>query len=146
MSCLSLSSLSQSLDTNKSVKKEMRTETKTQKARHSIIPHWVMFHAFLSSADFILFFFKIKCFEEKKSFSNTVRLSNSLDPDQAPDLGPNCLPRLLADDTGKQRVKITIKDAPSAFIQVCHICIWESVVHSVLIPSMFYICCLFSSF
>ena len=31
-------------------------------------------------------------------------MSNSLDPDQAqqfvgPDLGPNCLPRLLADDT-----------------------------------------------
>ena len=37
-------------------------------------------------------------------------MSNSLDPDQArrfvgPDLGPNCLPRLLVDDTGRQRVK-----------------------------------------
>ena len=37
-------------------------------------------------------------------------MSNSLDPDQArrivgPDLGPNCLPRLSADDTGRQRVK-----------------------------------------
>ena len=37
-------------------------------------------------------------------------MSNSLDPDQArqfvrPDLGPNCLPKLLADDTGRQRVK-----------------------------------------
>ena len=36
-------------------------------------------------------------------------MSNSLDPDQArrfvgPDLGPNCLPRLSADDTGRQRV------------------------------------------
>ena len=36
-------------------------------------------------------------------------MSNSLGPDQAgqfvgPDLGPNCLPRLSADDTGKQRV------------------------------------------
>ena len=35
-------------------------------------------------------------------------MSISLDPDQArpfvgPDLGPNCLPRLSADDTGKQR-------------------------------------------
>ena len=34
---------------------------------------------------------------------NTVRVSNSLDPDQArsfvgPDLGPNCLQRLSADD------------------------------------------------
>ena len=37
-------------------------------------------------------------------------MSNSLDPDQAgrfvePDLGPNCLPRLSADDDGRQRVK-----------------------------------------
>ena len=36
-------------------------------------------------------------------------MSNSLDPDQArrivgPDLGPNCLPRLSADNTGTQRV------------------------------------------
>ena len=36
-------------------------------------------------------------------------MSNSLDPDQAqrivgPDLGPNCLPRLSADDTGRQRI------------------------------------------
>ena len=38
-------------------------------------------------------------------------MSNSLDPDQArrivgPDLGPNCLPRLSADDTGRQRVNL----------------------------------------
>ena len=38
-------------------------------------------------------------------------MSNSLDPDQArrfvgPDLGPNCLPRLSAEDTGRQRVKV----------------------------------------
>ena len=37
-------------------------------------------------------------------------MSNSLDLDQArrfvgPDLGPNCLPRLTADDTGRQRVE-----------------------------------------
>ena len=36
-------------------------------------------------------------------------MSNSLDPDQArqfvgPDLGPNCLPRLSANDTGRQIV------------------------------------------
>ena len=36
-------------------------------------------------------------------------MSNSLEPDQArrnvgPDLGPNCLPRLSADNTGRQRV------------------------------------------
>ena len=38
-------------------------------------------------------------------------MSNSLDPDQArrfvgPDLGPNFLPRLSADDIGRQRVSI----------------------------------------
>ena len=36
-------------------------------------------------------------------------MSNSLDPDQArdfvtPDLGPNCLQRLSAEDTSRQRV------------------------------------------
>ena len=47
-------------------------------------------------------FFKINFFK-KKSFRNTIRVSNSLDPNQArhfvgPDLDPNCLQRLLADD------------------------------------------------
>ena len=45
----------------------------------------------------------------KNSFRNIIRMSNSLDPDQAqrfvgPDLGPNCLPSLSADDTDRQRV------------------------------------------
>ena len=40
-------------------------------------------------------------------FFNTIRVSNSLDPDQArhfvgPDLGPNCLKRLSADTVGKE--------------------------------------------
>ena len=55
----------------------------------------------LSSADF-----------SKNSLRNTVtiRVSNSLDPDQernsaGPDLVPNCLKKLSADDTGRQRVK-----------------------------------------
>ena len=44
----------------------------------------------------------------KNSFRNTVRESNSLDPDQArhfvgPDLGPNCLQKLSADDTTSKR-------------------------------------------
>ena len=61
---------------------------------------------FLSSADF--FFFKI-IVVFKNSLRNTISMSTSLDPDQArrivgPDLGPNCLPRLSADDTGGQRV------------------------------------------
>ena len=47
----------------------------------------------------LLIFFKINFF--KKSFQNAIGMSNSLDPD----LSPNCLPRLSADDTGRQRVK-----------------------------------------
>ena len=40
----------------------------------------------------------------KNSFRNTIRVSNSLNPDQArqnvrPDLDPNCLQRLSADNT-----------------------------------------------
>ena len=39
-------------------------------------------------------------------------MSNCLDPDQAryfvgADLGPNCLQRLSADDTSRQRVKLS---------------------------------------
>ena len=49
----------------------------------------------------------------KNSFKNTIRLSNNLNPDQAPhfvgpDLGPNCLKRLSSDDTSRQRVNGTI--------------------------------------
>ena len=47
----------------------------------------------LSSADFLL----------KKTYRNSICASNGLDPDQdrrsvGPDLGPNCLQRLSADD------------------------------------------------
>ena len=59
---------------------------------------------FLSSA-----YFSISTFS-KNSFRNAIRVSYSLDPDQArrlvgPDLDPNCLHRLSADDMGRQRVK-----------------------------------------
>ena len=42
-----------------------------------------------------------------QNFFNTIRVSKSLDPDQArhfvrPDLGPNCLQRLSADIAGKE--------------------------------------------
>ena len=51
----------------------------------------------LSSGDF---FSKLTFL--KKSFRNTIRVSNGLDPDQdhsvGPDLGPNCLQRFTADD------------------------------------------------
>ena len=60
------------------------------------------------------FFFVVCYFFSKlkfsiKSFRNMIKVSNSLDPDQArrfvgPDLGPNCLQRLSADDIGRQRV------------------------------------------
>ena len=46
----------------------------------------------------------------KNSFRNTFRMSNSFDPDHARhsvgrDLGSNCLQRLSADDTSRQRFK-----------------------------------------
>ena len=42
-------------------------------------------------------------------------MSNSLDPDQTrhsvgPDFGPNCLERLSADNTSRQRVKVSQSD------------------------------------
>ena len=45
-------------------------------------------------------------FLKKKSFRNSFRVSNGLDPDQdldfdGPDLGPNCLQKLLADDKSR---------------------------------------------
>ena len=64
-------------------------------------------------------FFKINIFKKFfHKFINTIKVSNSLDPDQAqhfvrpdlgrhfvgPDLGPNCLQKLSADDTCRQRV------------------------------------------
>ena len=56
----------------------------------------------LTSVDF---FFKLT-FSKKKSFRNIIGVSNCLDPDQAghfvrPDLGPNCLQSLSADDKSR---------------------------------------------
>ena len=52
------------------------------------------------------FFFLFKIVFQKKSFRNSIRLrvSNSLDQDQArhfvgPDLGPNCLQKLSAEES-----------------------------------------------
>ena len=63
------------------------------------LPPRNFFHAFLCGP---LIIPKINFFE--KLFKETDRVSNSLDPDQAwcflsPDVGPNCLQRLLAYDT-----------------------------------------------
>ena len=67
-----------------------------------LFAYWVIFHDFLSSADF----FQNQLFQKILSDRNTTRVSNSLDPDQAahfvgPDLGPNCLQKVSADDTSR---------------------------------------------
>ena len=51
--------------------------------------------------------------QTNKQKKNLSGVSNSLDPDQAqqnvePDLGPNCLQRLSADNTSKQRVTYSL--------------------------------------
>ena len=54
----------------------------------------------------LLIFFNIDSFFFKnKYYRNDIRLSNSLDPDQARHFypGPNCLQRLSADANGKER-------------------------------------------
>ena len=66
------------------------------------------FAYFLSSAVFFKF---SKSTFSKNYFRNPISVSNSLDPDQArhfvgPDLGPNYLQWLSADDTSRQRVKL----------------------------------------
>ena len=68
---------------------------------------WILSHIFNSLQFGKLFchlwIFFLKLTFSKKSFRNTIKVSNSLDPDQAqhfvgPDLGPNCSQRLSADD------------------------------------------------
>ena len=59
----------------------------------SLCAYWVILNSYLSSANFFS-----KSASLKNSFRNTIRMSNSLDPDQArhfvwPDLGPNCMLR-----------------------------------------------------
>ena len=68
--------------------------------------YWVILHFFCR----LLIFFLKKSTLSKKSFNNAIRISNSFDPDKArhfvgPDLDQNCLQRLSADDTSRQRIK-----------------------------------------
>ena len=68
----------------------------------------------------LLIFFRINLF--RNSFRNTIRNSNSLDPDQAqqffgPDLGPNCLQRLSASDTDRQRINDLVLDKQYVYIR-----------------------------
>ena len=55
---------------------------------------------------FFFFFFLFTLTFSKDSFRDTITVSNGLDPDQArhfvgPDLSPNCLQRLSADDKSR---------------------------------------------
>ena len=59
----------------------------------------------------------------KNSFRNAIRVSNSLDLDQAqhfvgPDQGPNCLQRLSADETSRQTVKQTFFSTHLTFYKI----------------------------
>ena len=50
----------------------------------------------------------------KKKFRNTIRESNCLDPDQDrhsvdPDLGPNCLQRLSADEKATTNTTLSVQ-------------------------------------
>ena len=71
----------------------------TKYLTHCVLGNFACF--FLLSVDF---FFKLTF--SKKSFRNTIRVSNSLDPDQArgfvgPDLDPYCLQWLSTDDKSR---------------------------------------------
>ena len=60
----------------------------------------------------------------KKSFTNSIRVSNSLDPDQAqhfvePDLGPNCLLRLSAEDASRLLGKELTSSLYTIQIHIC---------------------------
>ena len=63
---------------------------------HSLVSLEI-FHVFLSSADF----FKREIF--RKILSGIPLVSNSLEPDIRPDLGPNCLQRLSVDNRIHQK-------------------------------------------
>ena len=80
---------------------------------------WVIFHTY-----FVVCWIFSKSAFLKISFRNTTWVSNSLDPDQAgqnvgPDLGPNCLQRLSADNTIWQRVGV-YKNYLSLHLNHCH--------------------------
>ena len=79
-----------------------------QPKRKLYLPHKTV--RSLMAGDFAGFLLAADLFQNqlfrKKSFRNTIRVSNSLDPDQVrcfvePDLGPNCLQKLSADNTSR---------------------------------------------
>ena len=69
----------------------------------------------LSSADIVS-----KSIFSKNSSRNTIRISNSLDPDQdrqnvCPDLGPNCLQKLSADDKSRSEFCMLLLSSADIF-------------------------------
>ena len=67
-----------------------------------------IFHFFLLSEDFFKFRFNSKLFQKILSGILTIRVTNSLDPDQdrhsvGPDLGPNFLQGLSAGDESRRQ-------------------------------------------
>ena len=76
---------------------------------------------------FVVCSFFSKSSFSKISFRNTIRVSNSLDPDQArrcvgPDLGPSCSQALSADGTGRLR----INPCPAEQIKMAHSLLFSS--------------------
>ena len=89
-------------------------------------------HAFLLSADFLK-----KSSFSKKSFRNTFRLSNSLDPDQAqhfvsPGLGPNCLQRFAVDNFSRQRVN-HIHAEPGCEFRILRLTFYGNTIREIII-------------
>ena len=105
---------------------------------------WVILHAFCR----LLIFFS----SSKKYFRNTIRMSNSLDPDQArPDLVTNCLQKLAADDITlvdkelKRPPYITIANViPKQYRyrhhRYCGLGKWESIAIIYTKPCCLFIC------
>ena len=77
-------------------------------------------------------------FSSQNSFRNTIRVSNSLDPDQdlhsvGPDLGPNHVQRLSADDTIRHRGKTVAMGTNNTWANPCD----DSIVSNSLDPNSF---------
>ena len=67
---------------------------------------YIGFSFSLHAESFCIFLWFSKSTLSKFSFRNTIRVSNSLDPDQdlrsvGPDLGPNCMHKLSADNKSR---------------------------------------------
>ena len=80
----------------------------------------------------VVVFFKIIS-SKKKCIQNTIRGSNSLDPDQArryvgPDLGPKCLHRLSADDTSHFELIKPMLTSRRTTVDLYYFIFWHSLI------------------